>query len=216
MHVFSLKISQYLTFTSRRNLKSRLLFVPFSTELKNEFNEGDGKKKVRKWKPKDPAAIEKLTMERLRDIQQLLPYANVSYNRDRKQEADVLLTRDMNFGTQFEVDTFIESSLSLCNVNNISDLMNSSAKVSKRNGKQSLLIKHLPAIELQIKELSSSSWTFYNISKVVYGLQHTTADDVGAIGILSLMMTASAKNMENNDAEGTRYFNDIVWLTKYD
>jgi hypothetical protein len=104
----------------------------------------------------------------------------------------------MKFDTQLEVDLFVQSSLPSCSIMNITDLMSISVKVSKRNRKLSFLKKHLPAILLKITDLSPLAWTFRDIATVIYGLQHATANDVSAIGILSVMTSIIDKSMKNS------------------
>jgi hypothetical protein len=57
------------------------------------------------------------------------------------------------------------------------------------------LKKHLPAIVTQLKELSSSIWTFQDISGVIYGLQYMTVNDAGVKDILSVMTTVAARSL---------------------
>lgn len=100
------------------------------------------------------------------------------------------------FETQLEVDIFIENNLNKCSKTDISTLFTVLADVSKKNRKDSFLKNHLTAIALQLKQLSSS-WTFQEISGVVYGLQYMTGDDEGVMDILSVMTLAANKNIKS-------------------
>jgi hypothetical protein len=78
--------------------------------------------------------------------------------------------------------------------------MSISVKVAKKNGKFSFLKKHLPAILLKITDLSSLTWTFKDIAMVIYSLQHMTANDIGASGILLVMTTVIEKSLKNSNS----------------
>lgn len=101
------------------------------------------------------------------------------------------------FESQLEVDKFIENNLNKCRIRDISDFFRMSAKVSKRNRKISFLKKHLPAIAIKLKELSTSDCYFKDISSIVYGLQFMTAKDLGVMDILSVMTTMASESIKN-------------------
>jgi hypothetical protein len=153
------------------------------------------KKKVRKWEPRDPLASTERTNERNRsNLPQLQQTQTPAYKQKSSGDSNQQIGR---FETQHEVDIFIENNLRECTRRDISDLFRISAKVSKRNRRVSYLKKHLPAIVLQLRELSSTSWSFQEISGVVYGLQFMTTDDIGVIEILSVMTEVAIKSIEN-------------------
>jgi hypothetical protein len=160
-------------------------------------------KRVRRWVPRDHLLVNENTSERLynplpQETKPLEPKVKKLYNGYGKQRVEnTYKTKDLQFETQLEVDTYIQSSLQSSNNKSISNLLRISAKVSKRNKRVSFLKNHLPAIVTQLKELSSSTWTFQEISGVVYGLQYMTVNEAGVRDILSVMTTIAAKSITN-------------------
>jgi hypothetical protein len=198
--LFSRKVSPILIY---RPLRIPYILRPSSLHFSSGFENGEGgghKKKVIKWEPKDSISIKKMNNDHVPSIKstQTAPIFKSINDQKRKVQGDVIAqTKDRWFSTEYEVDDFIEKSLRFCNLRNISDLMKKSAKVSKQNkNKKSFIIKHLPAIGSQIKDNSSSSSTFRDISEIIYGLQHITAKDTGAIDILSAMTIVTAKTLK--------------------
>jgi hypothetical protein len=175
-------------------LESRLSCQSFSSDGRKDEGVND-KNKVRKWEPRDHLASTERTNERLRsNLPQLQQTQSPVYRQKSPGDPNQQTGR---FETQHEVDIFIENNLRECKRRDISDLFRISAKVSKRNRRVSYLEKHLPAIILQLRELSSSSWSFQEISGVVYGLQFMTTDDMGVIDILSVMTLVAIKSIGN-------------------
>jgi hypothetical protein len=203
---------QYFTQKCSSFLVSRSSIIAYQYNFKihsYRFFSGHGKdgvvsndKGVREWEPKDPFAVNKMTSERLQNNQLIHQTQILSENKPFKgQQREVIQqTREMKFETQLEVDQFIQNNLSSCNIGNIAHLMSISVKFTKENRKVSFLKKHLPAILLKITDLSTLPWTFKDIAIVIYSLQHMTANDIGAIGILSVMTTVIEKSLENSNS----------------
>jgi hypothetical protein len=132
---------------------------------------------VRKWVRRDPSPdIEKKQEQSLGPVVEKGNYytgkpMDLSKNHnDNMRRARILKTSDRKFETQLEIDDFIRFDLQKCYNTNIADLMRISCKASRRN-RNSYLSKHLPLIASRLGVLSSSVWSFRDISAVIYGLQ---------------------------------------------
>mmetsp|Transcript_8709 Transcript_8709/g.8639 ORF Transcript_8709/g.8639 Transcript_8709/m.8639 type:complete len:545 (+) Transcript_8709:268-1902(+) len=170
----------------------------FSSSFEINGGNCDDKRK-RKWEPRDHLSVKEKMSEGVHNPlpqkTKSLEQKKIYYGNEKQRAGNTAKMKDSKFETQLEVDAFIQTNLQSSNNRSISDLLRISAKVSKRNKRVSFLKKHLPAIVTQLKELSSSIWTFQDISGVIYGLQYMTVNEVGVKNILSIMTTVAAKSL---------------------
>jgi hypothetical protein len=129
-------------------------------------------------------------------------------NFSPKQIAVGTLTTDnMKFDTQLKVDNFIQDNLlEISSCDDIADLMQKSAKVSKNNRKRSYLQKHIPLIASRLMALSSVEWKFKDIARVFNGLRYMKITDDGVEDIMNVMtsittraITSSKKSLRSRD-----------------
>ena len=78
--------------------------------------------------------------------------------------------RDRNFCNEMLFNKFIIEDLQDCNISNIARFMRLAGKKSKSKSND-YLRGHLPLIASRLRTSISSSWTYMNISNIIYGLQ---------------------------------------------
>ena len=83
-------------------------------------------------------------------------------------------------------EKFIMQDLQRCNTANTARFMRLAGKKSRRESIV-LLKKHLPLVAKRLQALTSSSWTYTDISSVIYGLQCLGEKDDKYLKILSTM-----------------------------
>jgi hypothetical protein len=141
-------------------------------------------KNVRKWVRREPSPDIEKRQEHIEKRQEQSPgpvveignyYTRKPMDVSKTYDADIrragiLKTSDRKFETQLEIDDFIRFDLQKCYNTNIADLMRISCKAARKN-RNGYLNKHLPLIASRLGVLSSSAWSFRDISAVIYGLQ---------------------------------------------
>ena len=93
----------------------------------------------------------------------------------------------MSFRSQVAVNNFIKGQLRICEKSNIADLFSTSARVSKKNSRDTYLKPHLPAIAARLKAITDTPWKFRDASAVIYGLMYMDEDDPGLMDIVKIM-----------------------------
>jgi hypothetical protein len=106
-----------------------------------------------------------------------------------------LKTKGMKFDTQPDVDKFINEHLAICSPGNVSDMMHTTVKVTKKNPELFLLSEHLPAIAKRLKEANPGDWRFRDISTIMYGLQCSKDSDIGVIEVLTVITAAAERGV---------------------
>jgi hypothetical protein len=144
----------------------------------------------------------------------------VSHERNpilRNNQKNYPITNIVKYDTQLEIDSYIQNNLSSCRPRDISVLLNTSAKTSKKYGKGSFLRGHLPVITSRLKELSSSKWSLKELSCIIYGLQNFSSNEPDLVEILSVITTLAAESVKNsNEIESlqSRYVSMMIFGLK--
>lgn len=105
----------------------------------------------------------------------------------REKQLPPIVTSNMSFRSQVAVNNFIKGQLRLCEKSNIADLFSTSARVSKKNSRDTYLKPHLPAIAARLKAITDTPWKFRDASAVIYGLMYMDEDDPGLMDIVKIM-----------------------------
>lgn len=105
----------------------------------------------------------------------------------RERQLPPIVTSNMSFRSQVAVNNFIKGQLRLCEKSNIADLFSTSARVSKKNSRDTYLKPHLPAIAARLKAITDTPWKFRDASAVIYGLMYMDEDDPGLMDIVKIM-----------------------------
>jgi hypothetical protein len=105
----------------------------------------------------------------------------------REKQLPPIVTSNMSFRSQVAVNNFIKGQLRLCEKSNIADLFSTSARVSKKNSRDTYLKPHLPAIAERLKAITDTPWKFRDASAVIYGLMYMDEDDPGLMDVVKMM-----------------------------
>lgn len=98
---------------------------------------------------------------------------------------------------QAKVDTYITEKLDGLDIPRIANLMRVSAQTLK-NGPDSLLKSHMPAIARKIDALSTEAWEYKHIAFVIYGMQFTKEKDRHYLSVLSSMVKVAKEALKGN------------------
>ena len=111
---------------------------------------------------------------------------------------------DRNVCDEVMFTNFVKDGLHECSASNVARFSRLSGKKSR--SKSNMLLKaHLPEVASRIRALSSSSWSFSDISFVIYGLQSLQVRDPGYLDIISAMIiiaNATLNSKETLSAQG--------------
>lgn len=171
---------------------------------KKPMKSSDNHESVEKWTRRDPSSVVQKTYDQSQgpvvekgNFYTTKPIDKSKNQMQNQRRAGLLKTSDRKFETQLEVDNFIRFDLHKCSNTNIADLMRISCKASKKNRNTGYLSKHLPLIASQLDVLSSSAWSFRDISAVIYGLQCIDVQTEGLLDIFSIMTTVAANSVKS-------------------
>ena len=112
-----------------------------------------------------------------------------------------------------EAKAFLSDRLQECDLNQVCHLMRLLGKKSRI--KLHLSLKpHLPAIASHLESLSSSSssstWSFGNISSIIYGLQCFEEEDDGYLRIVSVVTKIADRSLITNGHPSSREISSII------
>ena len=111
-----------------------------------------------------------------------------------------------------EAKAFLSDRLQECDLNQVCHLMRLLGKKSRI--KLHLSLKpHLPAIASHLESLSSSSsstWSFGNISSIIYGLQCLEEEDDGYLRIVSVVTKIADRSLITNGHPSLKEISSII------